>query len=155
MKVDFGSFQSMAVCIPWGDVATAYRSTGIPNIEVYTAVNAKTLRWINISNNFNWLLRRRWLKSILFRRFKNFTGPSERRRSTAKSTLWGKATNAVGETAEARLEVSSGYTFTASSSVVIASHILRGNFRRGYQTPASAYKQTLVSEVDGTRWMEG
>ena len=24
--------------IPWGDVSTAFRSTGIPNIEVYMAV---------------------------------------------------------------------------------------------------------------------
>jgi short subunit dehydrogenase-like uncharacterized protein len=35
-KVDFGRGPRTVVSIPWGDVSTAYRSTGIPNIEVYT-----------------------------------------------------------------------------------------------------------------------
>ena len=37
--VDFGGgYVRPAVSIPWGDIATAWRSTGIPNIEVYMAV---------------------------------------------------------------------------------------------------------------------
>ncbi|MFM8743632.1 MAG: saccharopine dehydrogenase family protein, partial [Cytophagales bacterium] len=36
MEIDFGSFKSKTLCIPWGDISTAWRSTGIPNIEVYT-----------------------------------------------------------------------------------------------------------------------
>ena len=37
-KFDFGNGPVGCVTIPWGDVATAYHSTGIPNIETYMAV---------------------------------------------------------------------------------------------------------------------
>ncbi len=33
--IDFGAGPVSAMTIPWGDVSTAYHSTGIPNIEVY------------------------------------------------------------------------------------------------------------------------
>ena len=33
-----GAGHAPAITIPWGDVATAYHTTGIPNIEVYVAV---------------------------------------------------------------------------------------------------------------------
>src|SRR5438874_2145204 len=35
--IDFGAGPVQAVTIPWGDVFTAYHSTGIANVEVYTA----------------------------------------------------------------------------------------------------------------------
>jgi short subunit dehydrogenase-like uncharacterized protein len=40
-KIDFGSGERLAVGIPWGDVSTAYFTTGIPNIEVFTAISQK------------------------------------------------------------------------------------------------------------------
>ena len=41
--------QAHAMTIPWGDVYTAFVSTGIPNIETYMAVSPKTIarmRWL-------------------------------------------------------------------------------------------------------------
>ena len=35
--IDFGAGPVKAITIPWGDVASAYYSTRIPNIEVYMA----------------------------------------------------------------------------------------------------------------------
>jgi short subunit dehydrogenase-like uncharacterized protein len=34
-RIDFGDGEKLAMTIPWGDVSTAYATTGIPNIEVY------------------------------------------------------------------------------------------------------------------------
>ena len=39
-EIDFGVRNATAVTIPWGDVATAFYSTGIENIEVYAAIPA-------------------------------------------------------------------------------------------------------------------
>ena len=36
--IDFGAGPVKAITIPWGDVASAYYSTRIPNIEVYMAM---------------------------------------------------------------------------------------------------------------------
>src|SRR5260370_15699112 len=37
-RVDFAGGSAMTVAIPWGDLATAYVSTGIPNIETYASM---------------------------------------------------------------------------------------------------------------------
>jgi len=37
-RIDFGRGTTGAVAIPWGDVETAYQTTGIPNIDVFLGV---------------------------------------------------------------------------------------------------------------------
>ncbi|NOT46627.1 MAG: NAD(P)H-binding protein, partial [Acidobacteria bacterium] len=44
------------VTIPWGDVSTAYHSTGIPNIEVFTVVPPSALKMMKLSRHIGWLL---------------------------------------------------------------------------------------------------
>ena len=41
--INFGPFEAESVTIPWGDVSTAYFSTGIANIEVYLGANEKMI----------------------------------------------------------------------------------------------------------------
>jgi short subunit dehydrogenase-like uncharacterized protein len=48
-EIDFGEVTRRAVTIPWGDVATAYYSTGIPNIEVFTVIPPANLRLLRAS----------------------------------------------------------------------------------------------------------
>jgi short subunit dehydrogenase-like uncharacterized protein len=38
-EIDFGRGRKLAMPIPWGDVATAFYTTGIPNITVFTPVS--------------------------------------------------------------------------------------------------------------------
>src|SRR5260370_42662495 len=51
-RVDFAGGSAMTVAIPWGDLATAYISTGIPNIETYAsipptaAIASRALNWV-------------------------------------------------------------------------------------------------------------
>ena len=58
-KVDFGRGPRTVVSIPWGDVSTAYHSTGIPNIEVYTTATWPLLLAMKASRLFG-LLDGRW-----------------------------------------------------------------------------------------------
>src|SRR5678816_1924557 len=58
-EIDFGEVTRLGVTIPWGDVATAYYSTGIPNIEVYTVVPQKQLKLMQLSRYLGWLLATR------------------------------------------------------------------------------------------------
>jgi short subunit dehydrogenase-like uncharacterized protein len=151
-NVNFGSFESNAVCIPWGDIATAYRSTGIQNIEVYAAVNDKTLKRLRLSNYFNWLLRKQWVKNMLKETVDTKSpGPSKEKRDQSKSYLWGKVWNGQQQSAEARIETLSGYALTAKTSVLIAEKILQGEFKAGYQTPAMMYGSELILEIEGSK----
>jgi short subunit dehydrogenase-like uncharacterized protein len=152
MDVDFGPFRSKAVCIPWGDIATAFRSTGIPNIEVYAGVSSKTIRFLKVSNLLNPLLRKRWVKNFLQSRIaRQAPGPSAEKLKTARSYLWARVNDDSGNEAQARLETLSGYALTAQTSVLIAQKILKGNFKPGYQTPAMAYGAGLILEIEGSK----
>jgi len=55
-EIDFGEVTKTGVTIPWGDVATAFYSTGIPNIEVYTVVPKSGLKMMKLSRYLGWLL---------------------------------------------------------------------------------------------------
>jgi short subunit dehydrogenase-like uncharacterized protein len=151
-EIDFGAFKSTTLCIPWGDISTAFRSTGIPNIEVYTGATESMIKNARRSKYLNWLLRLKPVKQFLLKQIdRKPGGPSEEKRLTGRSYLWGKAWDQSGNQAEARLETVSGYMLTAKTSVLIAEKILRGNFKAGYQTPAMAYGANLILEIETTR----
>jgi len=152
LEVDFGSFKAPTLNIPWGDISTAWRSTGIPNIEVYTGATASMIRNAKMSKYFNWLLRQRWVKNYMLKKIdQKPAGPSEEKRNTGRSFLWGKVWAPSGKAVESRLETVSGYTLTAKTAVLIAEKILSGNFKAGYQTPAMAYGADLIMEIGQTK----
>lgn len=136
--------------IPWGDISTAYFTTGIPNIESFTGMSRKVYNLLQAQFLFNWLLRTNFVRNILKKKInKRPAGPSDEQRSKAISLVWGQATNAAGKTATARLSGPEGYTLTAHSALIIVKKVLNGNFTTGYQTPASAYGENLVMEIPG------
>jgi len=150
-EIDFGDgVVKTSVTIPWGDVATAYHSTGIPNIEVYTVVPPQNLRLLKLSRYLGWLLATKPLQSYLQKQIPP-GGPSDEERAKGKTLMWGEATDDGGNRLEARQQGPEGYTLTAIASLNIAEKILAGNFKPGYQTPATAYGAELVLEIEGIR----
>jgi short subunit dehydrogenase-like uncharacterized protein len=150
-EVNFGPFTSTALCIPWGDISTAWRSTGIPNIEVYAAASPAMIRWARRSRHLAPLLRNKWVKKILLRQADNpARNPDPEKLRTGRSYIWGKVWNERGDTVEARLETLNGYLLTAETSVRIAQKILKGHLIPGYQTPARVYGADFILEINGT-----
>ncbi len=151
LDIDFGSFKTMALCIPWGDISTAWRSTGIPNIEVYTGATDKMIRNARMTKYINWFLRLRWVKNIALKQIdKRPPGPSDEKRESGRSFLWGKVWDGSGKECVSRLETVSGYSLTAKTAVLIAEKILKSDFKAGYQTPAMMYGADLILEVEGS-----
>ena len=149
LDVDFGSYKTSTMNISWGDVSTAWRSTAIPNIEVYMGASERLIRYAKLSRYINWLLRRPWFRQYLRGRVdKRRAGPTERQRSGGRSLLWGRVWDDQGEVRESVMETSSGYTLTAKTSVFIAEKILLGKFKPGYQTPAMAFGADLILASD-------
>jgi short subunit dehydrogenase-like uncharacterized protein len=151
IDVDFGSFRTNALCIPWGDISTAWRSTGIPNIEVYTGVPDKTIRYAKLSRWFNWAMKSRFVKNFLLKKIDaRPAGPDEQKRAKGRSYLWGKVWDKDGRIAEARMETLSGYLLTAQTAVFIAEKLLTQTPRAGYFTPAQYFGSDLILEIEGT-----
>lgn len=151
MEIDFGSFKTKTICIPWGDISTAWRSTGIPNIEVYTGATDSMIANARRSKYINWLLRMRWVKDIMLKKIdKKPAGPSDKKRESGRSFLWGKVSDPSGKSYTTTLETISGYSLTAKTAVLIAEKILKGDVKTGYQTPAMAYGPDLIMEIEST-----
>ena len=151
LEVDFGSFKTKTLNIPWGDISTAWRSTGIPNIEVYMGATDKMIRNARMSKYFNWLLRSRWMKDYARRKIDSKPpGPSDKKRKSGRSFLWGKVWDDAGNECISRIETVNGYTLTALTSVLIAEKIMQINSKTGYWTPSAAFGADLVLEVDNT-----
>ena len=149
--IDFGPKKRMAASIPWGDVSTANFTTGIDNITVYTAMKPSAIRWLKLSNWIAPILRLSFVKSIIKKRIrKRITGPDKTSREEGKSHIWGEVSNRNGKTETARLTTPEGYQLTALTSLLIAQKVDSGDFKLGYQTPASAYGEDLILEIEGT-----
>lgn len=134
------------VSIPWGDVSTAYHSTGIRNITVYMSVPPSSVKWLKASNAINPLLRTRVVRGFIQKRIdQGPEGPTPEQRETGQSLIWGRVKNAAGETRELRLKTHEGYKLTAMTSVAIAGAVLAGRFEAGFQTPSRVFRKELKS----------
>ena len=152
LEIDFGGKKMLSVCIPWGDVSTAWCSTGIPDIEIYTGANSKMVLAMRFSNALGWLLRTNTVKQYLKKRIESGPpGPSDSRRGKSRSYFWGKVTNASGKTCISTQETPDGYTLTAMTAVAIAQNVLNDNFKIGYQTPSLAYGADFILEMEGCK----
>ncbi|HMO33206.1 MAG TPA: saccharopine dehydrogenase NADP-binding domain-containing protein [Lacibacter sp.] len=141
----------LAVSIPWGDVATAHTTTGIPDITTYTGVTPGMRRMLKWQKLFNGLLRSGWMRRLIQHRIDSSPpGPTADQRARARTYVWGRVRNAAGQEASADLFCADGYTFTAHSCLLLAQKIASGNWKPGYQTPAGCYGAGLVWEVPGT-----
>ena len=157
MWVDFKTISGelkkiFVMSIPWGDVSTAYFTTGIPDIESYTGISPKIYRLLKLQSLFNWMLRIKFIRNIIQKKInKRPAGPTDEERSKSSSLVWGQVTNAAGLSATATMSGPDGYTLTAHGSLLIAQKVLQNHFLTGYQTPASAYGENLVLEIPGVK----
>ena len=147
-EIDFGEVTKLGTTIPWGDIATAYRSTEIPNIEVFTVVPGNNLRVLKASRYIGWLLAAKPVQDYLQNQIPS-GGPTDEQRAKGKMYLWGEASDRNGNRVESRMKTPEGYDVTANAALNIAQKILDGNFQPGYQTPAKVYGPDMIMELEG------
>ena len=150
-RIDFGDGRLRdATTIPWGDVSTAFHSTGIPNIEVYASMRPAVRRAAIASRWVGPVLRSGLVRRILIARVRGGRpGPSEAERERGTSLLWGEVVASNGDRAEARLRGASGYVMTAQTAVHLAAKALAGQARAGFQTPSRGYGADVILEIPG------
>ena len=148
-RVDFGAGEKQAAAIPWGDVSTAFRTTGIPNIEVYVPVSPRALANLRRLGKFGWLLRSAPAQAFMkWRIRKGAAGPSAEERMKTPVFVWGEA-RAPGRTVTARVRVPNGYTVTTDASIAIARRLLAGGVTPGFTTPARLMGADFVTALPG------
>lgn len=146
-EIDFGSGPKSAIRIPWGDVSTAYYSTGIENIEVYTAVPERATRALRVTAPLRHVTQIGPVKRSLQALARQFTsGPSADERERGRAFVWGEATD--GErTVTSRLVTPESYGLTVDAATTAVQRLLETELR-GYQTPATAFDPEFVLGLD-------
>jgi short subunit dehydrogenase-like uncharacterized protein len=125
-----------AMTIPWGDVYTAYVSTGIPNIETYMALPPKTIARMRWMRHLRPLLALAPVQKYMQTRAGQTPGPNSDRRERNGCTVWGEVRNAAGKEAKLALKTPNGYDLTVSASLGIVEHLLLAQPAGGYYTPS-------------------
>jgi short subunit dehydrogenase-like uncharacterized protein len=149
-RIDFGAGEKLATAIPWGDVSSAYRTTGIPDVEVYVPVSPKALAGLRRLGRLGWLLRRRAVQSFLkSRAAKRAPGPDAATRAETPVHVWGEAEDAAGRRITGRLTTPNGYTVTQDAAVAIAERLLGGGLSAGFTTPARLMGSDFVTKLPG------
>jgi len=149
---DFGDGERTTMQISWGDVSTAFRSTGIPNIEVQFEATPAVKALARLPGFVKSFLGLAFMQSFLKARVdRQPEGPSDEARGSARVSLVGVAHNESGESVRSRLTTPDGYALTAMTSVDVARRVASGEFTAGFQTPSLAYGADYILGFDGVR----
>jgi short subunit dehydrogenase-like uncharacterized protein len=150
-EIDFGFATRRAIRISWGDVFTAFHTTGIPNIEVYATLPGAASRWAGALRLAAPLLWSRMGQAILRAGLRRMPpGPTDQQRAASQSVIWGEARDADGHVVRARLVGPDGYTMTSRTALAAACRVLTVSAPTGFQTPAQAFGADWILECEGT-----
>jgi len=143
-----------AMTIPWGDVYTAFVSTGIPDIETYMAMPPRAISVARRMRMLRPLLRlapvQAWLKARAGAR----PGPDDARRATTDCRVWGEARDPAGQLVTMQITTPNGYALTALTAPDIAARVLAQPPAGGYFTPSQLMGSDYVLRVPGVSIVE-
>ncbi|MFP3854421.1 MAG: saccharopine dehydrogenase family protein [Anaerolineales bacterium] len=149
-KVDFGNGPRRVTRITWGDLVTAYHSTGIRNIETYIALPRQLASLLSavrkVKSVFKVPVVRRLARLILP------AGSTPQERAMTKSHVWVKVKDGAGRSAVSRLHgPEGGVEWTSRAALAAVDRALAGEVELGFQTPGSVYGPDFVFDVEGVR----
>ena len=153
-RIDFGAGEKLAMTIPWGDVSTAYHTTGIANIEVFLPGSAGMIRGARWANLVRPLLGLAWVQKRLKAHIgKTVTGPDDAKRADQGTYVWGEARNAQGQRKVARVHTANVYSLTVSGALAVVEYLAGERPAGGAYTPAKLLGAGLVSSLPGSGQM--
>lgn len=147
-QIDFGHGPVEATLSPWGDVFTAFYSTGIPNISDYLVLPPALSRQLGLLGRLRPLFKLgavRWLAKTQAK-----PGPTAAERAETHVDVWGEVEDEAGRKAVSRLHgPEAGVNWTSDAALAVVRRVLAGDAPPGFQTPALAYGADLVLECEG------
>ena len=157
-EVQFSDRKRTVLPIPWGDLETAFRTTGIANITTYMGVPSAPARLLARALPFTSRVMPPLMRALSRPRVRGavlsvidafVSDPNAREREAGRCFLWARARAADERTCEAWLDTADGYAFTARSAVLALERVLKER-PRGALTPAGAFGADFVLEVEGS-----
>jgi short subunit dehydrogenase-like uncharacterized protein len=127
---DFGAGPVESVPLSFGDLVTAWKSTGIPNISMF----------VNIKEN----VLPEGVAAMV-------EGPSLAERVANRASAVAEVTGIDGTVARARIDTVNGYSYTPLAAVEALRLLLAGELKPGFQTPATVFGAGFAVSIADTR----
>ena len=155
-RIPFDHAERTAVTIPWGDVFTAWVSTGVPDVEVYMSVPPTAIKKLRRLKYLQPLLRLRWVQSFLKGRVNaRFEGPDSETRARSQSHIWGEVRSADARSVSGTLLTPNGYDLTVSAGLGIVEYLLENDHEGGFLTPSLLMGPDYVTTLPGVEMRIG
>ena len=149
-EIPFRHGKRLAVTIPWGDVFTAYISTGVPDIEVYMSAPPSSILHMKRLRMLKPLLSMSWVQNLMKKRIeKTITGPEGSERQNTQMQLWGEAGTADGRSVSATMTTPNGYDVTVTASLGIVEYLLKNDVEGGFYTPSLLMGADYAASLPG------
>jgi short subunit dehydrogenase-like uncharacterized protein len=150
-EIPFADKRRTAMSVPWGDVATAWKSTQIPDITVFMAARPAVIRAARFSRFTAPLLRLGPVQQFLKARIEQTVrGPDADERARGGAQFWGRASDG-SRSVEMTMSLPEGYTFTAQAAVECARRVRGGAVKPGAWTPSLAFGADFALTLPGVR----
>jgi short subunit dehydrogenase-like uncharacterized protein len=148
--VDFGRGATRLVSMGWGDVSTAYHSTGIPNVTVYMGFPSVMFGFMRLTRVMGPLLYTRSARDFIKWFIGKFfaPGPTPEQNKNGFSLLIAEVTDGKN-VFRAKLRTPEAYHLTALTSLEIVKRILAGDLKAGFQTPSRVYGTDFILQFAG------
>ncbi|MBL0177033.1 MAG: saccharopine dehydrogenase NADP-binding domain-containing protein [Ignavibacteria bacterium] len=145
-RIAFDNGKWWCMSMPWGDLVSAWESTGIPNIEVYiNNALATTLLMKLFRRPAMWLAKNGAVRDFLHRHAGQIApGPDDTERMRITVHLRGDVWDDAGGHDALLLVVPEAYATTARTAVEVAIRVTRGDVPSGAHTPASVFGSGFI-----------
>lgn len=128
--LDFGDGPVLCAPLSFGDLVTAWHSTGIPNIAMFVHIGGDAFPEGDLSQLPD--------------------GPSLQQREAHRARAVAEVTGADGQVMRSVIETVNGYSYTPLAAVEAARRVLAGERRPGMETPARLFGAGFAQTIAGT-----
>ena len=153
LSIPFADRRRQTVTMPWGDVSSAYYSTGIENIEVYFALPKQQIKWLK---RVRWMLPAFgvWPLSSLLTTITapRDAGPSAESRKSQRAQLWGKVHADHGHSVEATMTTPNGYALTVDTALAAVERVASMSGAAGFQTPSELFGSDFILQFENVTY---
>lgn len=130
VRFDFGAGPVDSVPLSFGDLVTAWKSTGIPNIAMFVNIKENVLPdGVAVMPE----------------------GPSLAERIANRASVVAEVTGIDGTVVRARIDTVNGYSYTPLAAVEALRLVVSGQFKRGFQTPATVFGAGFALSIADSR----
>lgn len=148
-EIPFSCGKRTAMTIPWGDVSTAFHTTGIPDIRVYVAAHPKRIASARRWAKFMPLLARPPFKQIMGIFANRKQGPTPSMRQSGRTFLWGRVEDSEGNETTMTMSTPEPYALTVQSALAAVERINKERVQAGSFTPAKRFGAEFVLGLPG------